>query len=858
MFKQSTSPQGFRMYHRMVYQSLSMVIAFLLCIACSKKNDLIILSSPKKSISLALSDNKFLSWSVFNKEHKDTPILSTIQNQQFLGFSSDSVAVEMALGQFNFDDDYLQWDHSYAMQIKDHDTSHVQFEMMKDNITAGTLEIKVRDENSLMIQMKKSKKANHNKIRWIFNCQKDEEFLGFGEQTDSTVHRGQVIPIWVSEGGVGRAESKDDPNYFFPITGLPHTSHFPLPYYHSTKGYSLWIDTSARTVFDLCSDNENNVSIDIWDADFTMYIYVNDNPLQRITSFAKDTSLPKLPVPWAFLPWNDEVFGQKKVLQTAQILRDNQIPSSVMWTEDWVGGSTITQGMYSPIYQYSLDEQLYPDLDSMIKQLHDNGFKFVTYINTFVTKGTKQWDEANQGGFLVKDELNNVYIMTGPLGKKVGLVDLSNPASQKWILSYFSKAESLGVDGWMADFGEWLPYDSVLYDGSHGEMMHNQYPKMWQKLNHDFWSDARADGDYLYFTRSGYLGTSQYSPVTWAADQNTDWSKGDGLPTVLTSGLNLGLCGVPYFGHDIGGYFNVSGVNQKELFIRWLEIGAFSPIMRTMRGTKYREHWHFNSDAETMQIYKKYAEVHTSLFPYLYSLATQSQTTGLPIMMHSYLIHPDEPRLWPISDQYYLGHYIYISPIISENTYQKQVYLPSIHTANNNMINSDTNNIWFDYFTKKKYQAKQEYSIDIPLDSIGVFVPAGAILPHFDFNVQTLSDYANTQEIMNSNVMKTLRLQIYLGGNGEFTLFDDTKYSLEYSGASKKFSFSSVEIDGILLSSCKEDTSSCFDETNKIIQATIKSGLHTIIGLNSQEKIFAFHIDEKLAERKYSLQIIAP
>ena len=149
--------------------------------------------------------------------------------------------------------------------------------------------------------------------------------------------------------------------------------------------------------------------------------------------------------------------------------------------------------------------------------------------------------------------------------------------------------------------------------------------------------ELRPDGDFVVFGRSGFTGVQRVSQVHWVGDQEATFSPYDGLPTVVPAMLSLGLSGVPFVTHDIAGFSG--GPSTKELFLRWTELGAFTPIMRTHEGGKVRE-----------LVVGEGRGDHRALPPLrahppgagveIRALADEAARTSLPIVRHLMLVFP--------------------------------------------------------------------------------------------------------------------------------------------------------------------------------------------------------------------------
>lgn len=580
-----------------------------------------------------------------------------------------------------------------------------------------------------------------------FDCDSRDAFLGLGERFDGVNQRGRIVPTIVEEGGVIYS-GNDRPK--------PHlATYYPVPFYLSPRGYGLWVDVSEPTYFDLCSSDPKRVSIEVLKQPFDVWIFSDKDPLKIISLFTERTGRPKLSPPWAFAPWNDSVacsfissetnygetcdiakepgLGERKVRALAKELKEKEVPTSVIFSEDWIGAEPASPFGYTIVADATIDRGLYPNIESLAQDLHAQGIRFLVYYFPYLIEELDENGEPRKGsdyaealskGYALKDAAGKPYNFL-MITRRVAQVDFTNPAARKWYKGILRRAIDLGADGWMADFGEYTPLDAVAYDGTSGLALRNAFPVQWHKINREVWDEARPNGDYVFFTRSGYTGTQQYSPVSWPGDQNTDWSLLDGLPSILPSALALGISGQPIFGHDIAGYTTIPGAKNtdKELFMRWTELGAFSPIMKTHHGNEAGQNWTFDRDDETLAHFKLHAEVHTALFPYLYGLAQEASDTGHPLMRHLYLQYPEDAEASSIEDEYLLGPDLLVAPVVTPSTSSRTVYFPKGRWID----------FWRLYFGNPEPEAYGGPGRhDVRASRIPVFVRAGASIPVLD------------------------------------------------------------------------------------------------------------------------------
>ena len=607
-----------------------------------------------------------------------------------------------------------------------------------------------------------------------FSCAPDERFLGFGAMPMDVEHRGATVPIWVSEQGIGRVDSDDYPSDWF-LRGTRHQSYFPVPFFVSSRDYGVRADTSQRSVFAMCSEADDAWRVEAWEGTMALHVFYGATPLEVIRRHSDLEGRAPVPPPFAFAPWNDALFGSANVRAVATELRQNHIPSSVIWTEDWAGGISDGAGGYHLPYDWTPDRTLYPDTEKVASDLHAAGFKWLAYFNTFVVQGEPNFAPGEAGGYLVQQQDGSTYVMDGvPLGNKDALVDLTSDPARQWIAAALNGALDLGFDGWMADYGEWLPVDAKLASGQPSMAVHNLYPQLWQQLN-DQVLGARSDGvDRLTFVRSGFTGSQPIGhQVVWCGDQTSDFDPGDGLPSVLPIMMGLGVAGMPYVGSDVGGYTSTMThpPPTKELFFRWSVLGALSPILRTHHGTNPMMSWRFDSDAETLAHWKRWATVHTKLYPYLMALATEAAADGAPMVRQLALGFPDDATAWTVADEYLLGPSLLVAPVVTEGAVDRGVYFPAGH--------------WLPLFGSQPAAAVDgptTLDVPAPLGELPLYARAGTVLALLPDGVDTLAPSAPPLVGL-ADVGDDREVIALAGAGGSFTEAGGLAYTLTSTAA---------------------------------------------------------------------------
>jgi alpha-D-xyloside xylohydrolase len=242
---------------------------------------------------------------------------------------------------------------------------------------------------------------------------------------------------------------------------------------------------------------------------------------------------------------------------------------------------------------------------------------------------------------------------------------------------------------------------------------------------------AHKGQDWVLFQRSGTVG-SHMLPFFWGGDNDATFSTENGLPTVVTAGLNAGMSGISLWMTDLGGYIKHERYDgDNVLFARWTEYSALSPGMEVMSSMNLGP-WDYGFEA--LRIFRVYSVLHMSLFPYRYAAAQESARNGLPMMRALVLMHQDDPEARVAETEYYFGPDLLVAPVLSPVS-QRAVYLPE--------------GAWIDYWTGQRLPGRRTVVAAAPLDRIPLYVREGAILPRIPEDVMTLVPQA---EVKDTNV----------------------------------------------------------------------------------------------------------
>ncbi len=682
----------------------------------------------------------------------------------------------------------------------------------------GTLALTAVDDETLTIVLTPPGPEAADQTGMAFACTLADHFLGFGEQTNALDQLGLAFTLTPMEDGIGKLAGSTHTQTGYDLTGNTNDSYYPMASFLDPRGFGMVVNDTRFVEYDLCSTRSDAFSVGLWNGTLELELVFGSTPLELVTRLTAITGRQPVGAPWTFGVWVDAVEGAARVQTVAEELRQHQIPSSAIWTEDWDGEGC---GASFNCFDWTPDATLYPDFSGLAGSLHAEGFKWMGYFNTFVLQNTPEWEQSVDAGTLIQAPDGGNYVITTSAAVPGSLVDLTNPAATAWMGAAMVQATKDGLDGWMADFGEWLPFNAVMADGTTGASSHDRFPLLWAQLNQQALTQAFPDGDFVFFTRSGWNGQAANIRAMWAGDQNTNWGQDDGLPSVLPMGVNLGIQGIAAWGSDIGGYTpNTPSVadpawppTSKELFLRWTEVGAFSPIMRTHHGYLQDQNWRFDSDAQTLQLFGYYAHEHFALFPYLYSLAGATAQTGVGIMLPIWFNYPDDPGALTRIDEYMLGSGLLVAPVLTEGATTRTVHLPPGR--------------WLGWETPDSYEGPTDVTVSADVGTCPVYSPAGTVLPLLTPDIQTLATASDPAVVTHAAAQNELIARAYLGANGSFTSYDGTVLTL---ASQPGVALTALSVGGGALPSCSTETVPCGDIDTTARLATVQvSGADVVV-----------------------------
>ena len=534
-----------------------------------------------------------------------------------------------------------------------------------------------------------SKNGNNYACFEAIELENDEMIYGLGERFDSLTRNGRQVDFH-NKDAVGTTSLR---------------SYVNIPFYLSTKGYGLFLNSSAKTDWQIATLDLSAVQFGVLEEQLDYFVIAGRTPKDIIKGYCYLTGFSKLPPLWSFGLWmsRNSYTSWEVVDQIAKEVRENDIPCDVLHLDTaWF------QQDWNCDLKFSTER--FPNPKEHIAELNKQGFNITCWQYNFIPPkdNNTHYHEAVEHGYLAKDKNGKPYQLPesckGSWTDDV-IVDFSNPDARKWYADKIKGLMDIGVSAMKTDFGEGIPEDAV-YQNIDGKHFHNLYSLAYNS------TIFNASKENIVWARSGTAGSQRY-PLHWGGDSQCTF---EALAGTLRGALSIGMSGIPFFSHDIGGFI---GVPDDELYIRWAQLGLFSSHSRChgVGDNTHREPWYFSKDA--LEIFRFYDKLRYSLIPYIYEQAEKCTQTGLPMMRALYLEYPEDRNVWHIDNEYLFGDSLLIAPVLkplSKST-TRSIYLPK--------------GTWFDYFTKEKIESNGQWiTKDIELSSLPIYVKSGTTLKY--------------------------------------------------------------------------------------------------------------------------------
>ncbi len=579
-------------------------------------------------------------------------------------------------------------------------------------------------------------------VRQSFHLDKDETIYGLGQhQKGKMSQRNQAINL------------------------KQKNTEIAIPIFQSIKGYGVFWDNYSPTMF---TDNAMETTFDSQAGKCIDYYFINGSNADGVVKGIRElTGQVPMNALWTYGFWQsrERYISQNELVGVVDKYRELNVPLDGI-IQDWQYWGTDPSSWNA----IEFGNPGFPDPKKMIDDVHARNAHIIISVWPSFGKNTSVHNELKEKQMLLD-------FKTYP--DEATVYDVYNPAARRIYWDRMNRNMfAIGMDGWWLDATEpeFSDNDEKLnqrtHDGQYREVF-NAFPILSVGGVHDNQRAATGDKRVFILTRSAFAGQQRYGAASWSGDIRSDWNV---LHNQISAGLNFSLCGIPYWNTDIGGFASCNyfpeGINDpafRELYVRWSQFGAFTPMMRSHGTCTPREIYQFGDrgswefDALDKSIRLRYI-----LLPYIYSTAWNVSKNHDTFMRALFMDFPEDTTLHDTDGEYMFGRSLLVAPVtrpmyvdkagnINLNATQtKDVYLPK-------------GSGWYDFWTGEFILGGRNVAKPTPIDIIPLYVRAGSILP-----VGPDVQYATEKKWDN------LEIRVYPGADGSFVLYEDENDNYNY------------------------------------------------------------------------------
>jgi alpha-glucosidase len=580
----------------------------------------------------------------------------------------------------------------------------------------------------------------------------DEGFFGFGQRTGKLDRRHRRLTHWTQDRLPGQCRAHDN----------LYQAHPVLLAVRPGLVWGLYLHSTWYSAFDVGDEREGVLSLNTLGGELDYYVFAGPTPAAVVDQLTRLTGRPALPPLWA-LGYHQSRWSygsDAEVRAIAREYRKRGIPLDAIHLDiDYMDGFRV----------FTWDTDRFPAPAETVAALHTQGIRAVTIVDPGVKK------DLNTGYPVAEAGLTGGHFIRRPDGKLFSgwvwpgeslFPDLCRTATRRWWGDLHQSFTDIGVDGIWCDMNEPAigdanfgtramteqPIPLAARQGDDGETLQaetrNLYGTMMARATYEGLARQRPRRRPWVLTRSGFVGVQRWA-ASWMGDNNSWWEH---LETSLPQLSSMGLSGCPHVGVDIGGFY---GNCYGELFVRWMELGAFYPFMRchSHHRSRPQEPWAFGPEVEA--IARGAIELRYRLLPYLYTLAHRAHRTGEPILRPLLYDFPRAAHLHQIEDQVMIGPQLMVAPVCQPGVRRRLVELPP--------------GTWYDFRTGARVDPGPLIA-DAPLGAIPIFVRGGSIL--------TLGNVRRST----AEPLTELSLEVYPDAEdtGRWTLIEDDGETFAY------------------------------------------------------------------------------
>jgi len=547
-----------------------------------------------------------------------------------------------------------------------------------------------------------------------FRLDDGEKILGGGQRVLGMDRRGRRMPLY-NKASYGYEAADTEQMYY------------SLPAVLSSDKYMIVFDNTASGWLDIGSTEEDVLKFEAVGGRTAYLIIAGDNYPALIENYTDVTGKQPLPPRWAFGNYASR-FGyhtEDEARDVVRRFRRADIPLDAIILDIYWFGPDIKGHMGN----LDWDRDAWPTPEKMISDFADQGVNTVAITEPFILSTSKRWQDAVDNGVLARNAIGQPRRFDFYFGN-TGLVDVFDENARRWFWQFYEMLFEQGTAATWGDLGEpeVHPGDSLhwLSDAgleATGDEIHNAYGHVWAQMVYEKQVEKYPDMRPLILMRSGFAGTQRYAMVPWTGDVSRSWG---GFKPQIELSLQMSMFGLAYNHSDLGGFAGGEEFD-KELYIRWLQYGVFQPVYRPHAQEHIPAEPVFH-DRETRDIVREYIKLRYRLLPYVYTLAYENSTSGMPLMRPLFFEDENDLDLIDEKDAFLWGDAFLVAPVLEAGVTAIDVDLPQ--------------GMWFDFWNDTLYPGSQSVSVPVTLETIPVLVRAGSFIPMID-DIDTTRDYSS-------------------------------------------------------------------------------------------------------------------
>jgi len=517
-----------------------------------------------------------------------------------------------------------------------------------------------------------------NRFRLRLAASPDERIFGCGERFARLDLKGRSAAVWAQARAICRGPGLGCLRALASLSrdsgGDGAATSIPSSAFVSTKDYWCAIDTGAYTTLEF---HRGATVADSWAVPREIAFGVEADASRTVSALgAYMGESPAVP-DWIFEgAWLEARGGDEETRKRVDAALGAGVKIAALWSRDWHGGLRGGPGP-RPVGAYAWDRSLYPGLAGALSSLRSQGIRFVGHASPLLDPKGAAYKEASALGYCVKSPLGGDYIETAR-GADFAMIDLSSREAAAWAkMAVRSGLLDSGMAGVMADSCEYLPPDALIASAEGAQAYHNRWPMLWARICREAIVDAGLSGAAVVLADSGSRGSRRYADAFWSGDQLSSFSRYDGLAGSVPAALSLGLSGGGLWHTEAGGSISFAWARRgRECLERWIEMSAFSPILRVGDGLRPEASAQVWDDDRSLALLARMSGIYAALKPYHVAAAAELASGGLPPIRHPWVHYESDPQVRKLSYQYLYGRDLMVAPATGGRSSLTELYLP--------------------------------------------------------------------------------------------------------------------------------------------------------------------------------------